>query len=126
MKLRYIEPAASHQVLLREQHRIELFIGKLEDELFTLAMLAGNDQALPDKHKLQGPYHNKAQALAASGAISQALIEKGYTSVKEITIWRIAAQALIRDNQTERKAHHVNSEFIPLGIMPDSPSREDE
>jgi len=121
MKLDYGLPSEGAQVLSKAGHRVELHRCRSSDELFCLVAMSGPDQEQPDKNKLQGPYHSSEQLQAAINAISKALQNEGYSLSEAPTIWSIQAQALVRGHRLERAEHIVDTEFVPLGILPEAP-----
>lgn len=121
MKLDYGPPMEGSLVISKAGHRIELHCCRSNEELFCLVAMSGPDQAQPDKNKLQGPYHSAAQLQAAMNAISKALLNEGYNLLDTPMIWSLQAQALLRGHRLERAEHLVDTEFVPLGILPDPP-----
>ena len=124
MKLNYdASPAQQAQqerrVMLSGLHRIEFHICCIEEGLFALIMLAGEDQQTPSRCKRQGPFHSRAQALAAINAIASELLTQGYKISESPAIWRLQAQAQLRENRKGREEFQVNTDFVPLGVMPD-------
>jgi|GEM_PF-769622 len=108
------------RVMLKDQHRIEFHTCRLAEELYTLIMLSGKDQQTATRCKRQGPFHSIEQALAASNAIATELEAQGYSESANAVIWQLQAQAQLRDNRNTRDEYPVSTDFVPLGVLPDS------
>lgn len=119
MHLNYHTGEQLQAVLLSNERRIEFHIGRLNDELFALVMLSGEDQKTPDRVRHQGPFHAIDQAKAAIRAVANILEAKGYRAQNSIAIWPLQAQAELRATRQMRMQHKVNTRFVPLGIPPE-------
>ena len=120
MKLQYPDNAKSTDrsvSLLRSGQRVELWLLPNEDLTYSMVGISGTDEALPAKQKLQGPYHTRAQAIAARTAITQALENSGFHIDNGEPIWSLAAQKLIREIRSSRIASQGNYEFSPDDVL---------
>ena len=124
MKLSYSdndESRAQTFTLKLKARRIELHILARDANTYLLVSLSGQDQNLPSKQKIQGPYHSKPSAHSAVSAIKNVLIAKGYECFEEHPIWAIQAQQAARDVRQETQTYTGNYALDPKDVYFDKP-----
>lgn len=106
-----------------QQHRVELYILANSDEQAdgdsrcSLVAVAGRPGEHAERVKLQGPYENRAQALAARAAIVQQLQARDYSCQDSPQpCWRLTAQRAIRELRSNHKATQGDYRFKPEDV----------
>lgn len=110
-------PADTVLVMGKAHRRIELYILENSDGRYSLVALAGSAAAAADKAKLQGPYEQRDQALAARAAIMPELEKQGFEVLSaSIPVWQLNAQRTIRDLRVEQEESRGDYAFRPEDV----------
>lgn len=117
MHLNYADNASDAEVVVftsAQLWRIELYILANHDTTFTLVALAGQDCQSNCKLKLQGPYQDRREAVAARSAIASHILSDGLCLAKSaVPQWRLAAQRAIREVREAHRSHAIDCHFDP-------------
>ncbi len=125
MKLAYGQAVewAAVQYLERDSdgRMVELSVHDQQDaETYALVALAGHNKAHPDRERCMGPFHSRQQAAAAIAAVCESLMREGFVAREQgVRRWQLHAARVARSVRAERNQHHVDTRFVPLGIVPD-------
>lgn len=106
-------------VLENERHwRIEMQLKRNEDNTYTLIAMSGISGKPAALTKLQGPYVNKDQGLAARSAIAAQLYPKGFNTITNShSIWSLQAQKAIQNVRQQRTDSQGNYDFHPDDVL---------
>ena len=89
-------------------------------ETFTVIALSGLAGHSPDRQRGLGPFHSREQARGAIAALGNALHAEGFIAQEGgIAQWQLIAARAARSIREEREQNAVNTDFVPLGIVPD-------
>lgn len=117
MQLHYLPGDCDDELLIlanAQQWRIEMYVLANHDDTFSLVALAGKRDLVNQKIKLQGPYQDRAEALAARSAIACSLHSSGFVSADPDTAqWRVAAQRAIREVRDAHRSYTTDCRFDP-------------
>lgn len=92
-------------VMIRREHRLELFIKPVGDGAWALVALTGPNQGRPERQHCQGPWHTLARAESVLRSTAGALMGNGYEPCPEdYVVWSVTAQRLARTLSFERSA----------------------
>lgn len=120
MHLSYLENAPDADVMVftsAQLWRIELYILTNDDATFTLVALAGQDCHANSKVKLQGPYQDRREAVAARSAIATHILSDGLEQANSaVPQWRLAAQRAIREVREAHRSHATDCHFDPDNV----------
>jgi|GEM_PF-2547654 len=124
MKLSYLHKTNLNThaplVLNKGNRRIEFYISRDGEGSFTLFAYAGEDNSLPHKHKSQGPFQLRPQAIAVRNAILSTLTERGYKLNKQAnTIWELRNQQQLNALRAGKLAFDVDTTFKPGDVFLD-------
>ncbi len=122
MKLHYFHgrSALKALVMVREQHRLELFIKPVAGA-WVLVALAGPNQGQPERQHCQGPWTTQSRAESALRATAGALMGEGFEPRPEdYVVWPVTAQRLARTLSFDPNRRTPNTtldpdQFEPIG-----------
>lgn len=84
-------------VMLRREHRLELFIKPVGGNTWALVALTGPDRGQPERQHCQGPWTTLARAEAVLRSTAGALMGNGYEPrPSDYVVWSVTAQRLAR------------------------------
>lgn len=120
MRLRYHRTVctAEGMLLINDRcWRVEMYVLANNDATYSLVALAGGDRVLPEKLKIQGPYQNREEAIAARAAIAASLVAKGFAETSSVVSrWRLNAQRTIRGLREAHRANSTACRFDPKDV----------
>lgn len=122
MKLHYFHGRSPLKslVMVRREHRLELFIKPVGEDAWVLVALTGPDQGQPERQHCQGPLKTLARAESVLRSTAGALMGSGYEPrPSDYVVWSVTAQRLARTLRTGQGAgaHPKNldpDQFEPL------------
>lgn len=130
MKLNFDAPGdnelKSALVLLKSaagerERRIEFYCKRRDGKTWVMLAFSGFTDSLPDKAKLQGPYHSIEQVHAAVSAILNVLTDEGFGTAKSTPpIWSIRAQMEVKKLRTKIGEELEGYEFDPSDVFFDT------
>jgi hypothetical protein len=102
------------------QHRIEFYRKRNDDETYTLVALSGHYCQFPTREKCQGPYYHSAQLLGITSAITAQLCDQGYQVRTDLAaIWPLVAQRISNEKQVVRNANMASYQFKEEDVYTD-------
>lgn len=117
MHLQYLQSDSGGEVLVLgndRQWRIEMYVLANDDDTFSLVALAGKESLVNEKIKVQGPYQDRSEAVAARSAIAGSLVSDGFSEGDYgLAQWRIAAQRAIREVRDAHRSFTTDCRFNP-------------
>lgn len=99
MKLHYFHGRSPFRslVMMRDTHRLELFIRPVGGAAWVLVALAGPDHGQPERQLCQGPWNTPARAESVLRSTAGALMGNGYQPCpSDYVVWSVVAQRLAR------------------------------
>jgi hypothetical protein len=99
MKLHYFHGRSPFRslVMVRGEHRLELFIRPVGGAAWVLVALAGPDHGQPERQMCQGPWSTPARAESVLRSTAGALMGSGYQPrPSDYVVWSVVAQRLAR------------------------------
>ncbi|MBW0147811.1 PA4575 family protein [Marinobacter arenosus] len=107
-------------VMVRRDHRLELFIRPVGEGTWALVALTGPDQGQPERKHCQGPWSTLARAESVLRSTAGALMGNGYEPrPSDYVVWSVTAQRLARalrpDQASGTDRHTLDpDQFEPL------------
>ncbi|MBW7471460.1 hypothetical protein QQF73_01395 [Marinobacter sp. M216] len=121
MKLHYFHGRSPLKalVMVRREHRLELFIKPVGEGAWALVALTGPDRGQPERQHCQGPWRTLARAESVLRSTAGALMGNGYEPCpSDYVVWSVTAQRLARNIRTDQGAGAARTTLDPDQFEP--------